>query len=46
MVEQGQLSFGHAKALMALDSPETMQLMAQRVAAAFAFRSPDREASY
>ncbi len=32
MVEQGQLSFGHAKALMGLDSPDTIQLMAQRVA--------------
>ncbi len=32
LVEQGQLSFGHAKALMGLDSPDTMQLMAQRVA--------------
>ena len=32
LVEQGQLSFGHAKALMGLDSPETIQLMAQRVA--------------
>src|SRR5271165_6882268 len=32
LVEQGQLSFGHAKALMGLDSPDTIQLMAQRVA--------------
>ena len=30
MIEQGQLSFGHAKALMALDSPETIHLMALR----------------
>ncbi len=30
MVEQGQLSFGHAKALMGLDSPETILLMAKR----------------
>ncbi len=30
MVEQGQLSFGHAKALMALDSPGMIQLMALR----------------
>jgi ParB family transcriptional regulator, chromosome partitioning protein len=32
LVEQGQLSFGHAKALMGLDSPDTIQRMAQRVA--------------
>ena len=32
MVERGQLSFGHAKALMGLDSPETIQLMAKRAA--------------
>ncbi len=32
LVESGQLSFGHAKALMGLDSPDTIQLMAQRVA--------------
>ena len=32
LVGQGQLSFGHAKALMGLDSPDTIQLMAQRVA--------------
>lgn len=32
LVEQGQLSFGHAKALMGLDSPETIQLMGQRAA--------------
>jgi len=30
MIEQGQLSFGHAKALMALDSQETIHLMALR----------------
>ena len=30
MVEQGQLSLGHAKALMALDSPGMIQLMALR----------------
>lgn len=32
MVKQGQLSFGHAKALMGLDSPEAIELMAKRVA--------------
>lgn len=32
MVEKGQLSFGHAKALMGLDSPDTIQLMAKRAA--------------
>jgi ParB family transcriptional regulator, chromosome partitioning protein len=32
MLEQGQLSFGHAKALMALDSPEEVEQMAQRIA--------------
>ena len=32
MVEKGQLSFGHAKALMPLDSPEAMERLAQRVA--------------
>jgi ParB family chromosome partitioning protein len=30
LVEQGQLSFGHAKALMGLDSPETIQSFARR----------------
>ena len=32
LVENGQLSFGHAKALMGLDSSDTVHLMAQRVA--------------
>ena len=32
MVERGALSFGHAKALMGLDSPETIHLMAKRAA--------------
>ena len=32
MVEQGQLSFGHAKALMSLDSPGMIQLLALRAA--------------
>jgi ParB family chromosome partitioning protein len=31
MVENDKLSFGHAKALMPLDSPETMSRLAQRV---------------
>jgi ParB family transcriptional regulator, chromosome partitioning protein len=31
MVEDEKLSFGHAKALMALDSPEAMTLLAKRV---------------
>lgn len=31
MVEEDKLSFGHAKALMALDSPEAMVKLAQRV---------------
>lgn len=30
MIEQGQLSFGHAKALMALDSPETIESVGLR----------------
>lgn len=32
MVEKSQLSFGHAKALMPLDSPEAMERLARRVA--------------
>ncbi len=32
MVEHGQLSFGHAKALMSLDSPGMIQLMALKAA--------------
>jgi len=32
MVEKAQLSFGHAKALMPLDSPEAMERLAHRVA--------------
>jgi ParB family chromosome partitioning protein len=32
MVEKNQLSFGHAKALMPLDSPEAMERLARRVA--------------
>ena len=32
MVEKSQLSFGHAKALMPLDSPEAMERLANRVA--------------
>jgi len=32
MVEQGKLSFGHAKALMAFDSPGMIQIMALRTA--------------
>lgn len=31
MVEKAQLSFGHAKALMPLDSPEAMERLARRV---------------
>lgn len=33
MVEENKLSFGHAKALMGLDSPEAMLKLAQRAAA-------------
>lgn len=33
MVEEDKLSFGHAKALMAVDSPEAMAKLAQRVVA-------------
>lgn len=33
MVEEDKLTFGHAKALMAVDSPEAMMKLAQRVAA-------------
>ena len=32
LVEKSQLSFGHAKALMPLDSPEAMERLARRVA--------------
>ena len=32
MVEKSELSFGHAKALMPLDSPEAMERLARRVA--------------
>jgi ParB family transcriptional regulator, chromosome partitioning protein len=31
MLDQGQLSFGHAKVLMALESPEALEKLAQRV---------------
>ena len=33
LLEQNQISFGHAKALLALDSPEAMLKLGQRVAA-------------
>jgi ParB family transcriptional regulator, chromosome partitioning protein len=33
MLEQGQLSFGHAKALMTLESPEAVGQLAQHIAA-------------
>ena len=33
MLDQGELSFGHAKVLMALESPEAIEKLAQRVAA-------------
>jgi ParB family transcriptional regulator, chromosome partitioning protein len=33
MLDQGQLSFGHAKVLMALDSPEAVEKVAQRIVA-------------
>jgi ParB family transcriptional regulator, chromosome partitioning protein len=32
MLDQGQLSFGHAKVLMALESPEVIEKLAQRIA--------------
>src|ERR1019366_1206734 len=32
MLDQGQLSFGHAKVLMALESPEAIEKLAQRIA--------------
>src|ERR1035438_3138064 len=33
MLDKGELSFGHAKVLMALDSPEAIEKLAQRVVA-------------
>ena len=33
MIEKGQLSFGHGKVLMALETPEAIERVAQRVAA-------------
>jgi ParB family chromosome partitioning protein len=33
MIDKGELSFGHAKVLMALDSPEAIEKLAQRVVA-------------
>ena len=33
MLDQGELSFGHAKVLMALESPEAIEKLAQRVVA-------------
>jgi ParB family chromosome partitioning protein len=33
LLDQGQLSFGHAKVLMALDSPEAVEKLAQRIVA-------------
>ena len=33
MLDKGQLSFGHAKVLMALESPEDVEKLAQRIAA-------------
>ena len=33
MLDKGELSFGHAKVLMALDSPEAIERLAQRVVA-------------
>ena len=35
MIENNKISFGHAKALMPLDSPETITRLAQRVATLF-----------
>ena len=32
MLDQGELSFGHAKVLMALESPEAIEKLAQRIA--------------
>ena len=46
MVEEGQLSFGHAKALMALDSHGSHAAVGAAGRLAFAFCSPDRAGSY
>lgn len=46
MLEQGQLSFGHAKALMTLDSPEEVEQLAQRIVAlSFSVRQTEKAVS-
>ena len=42
-VESGELSFGHARTLLAFEHAEEMEKAAQRIARAFAFCSPNRE---
>ncbi len=41
-VESGELSFGHARSLLAFEHAEEMEKAAQRIVASFAFCSPDR----
>lgn len=46
MLEQGQLSFGHAKVLMALESPEEVEQLAQRIVAlSFSVRQTEKAAT-
>src|ERR1039458_9053418 len=46
MLDQGQLSFGHAKALMGLESPEEVEQLAQRIVAlSFSVRQTEKAAT-
>jgi ParB family chromosome partitioning protein len=46
MLDQGQLSFGHAKVLMALESPEEVEQLAQRIVAlSFSVRQTEKAAT-
>jgi ParB family transcriptional regulator, chromosome partitioning protein len=46
MLDQGQLSFGHAKVLMALESPEEVEHLAQRIVAlSFSVRQTEKAAT-
>jgi ParB family chromosome partitioning protein len=46
MLDQGQLSFGHAKVLMALESPEAIEQLAQRIVAlSFSVRQTEKAAT-
>ena len=42
MVEKNQLSFGHGKVLVALESPEAIERLARRIAEQSALGPPDR----